>query len=470
MAQDMRTYLADLEAAGELVRVTREVDPDLNMGGLAFQAASRLNKAVLFENISGHPGWKAASYICGSRSKLAVSLGTTSGKFLQELRSRLQKGLTPIRMVDDGPVKEIIMKGSDVDMTRIPFHKMADADAGRYSGSGMHLVKDPETGVRNISLHRNQLQGPNQLGILIAPTRHLHMVYQKYEAMNKPMPVAVVYGHHAAYYLAANYTASYDVDELEVAGSILGEPVEMVKCETIDLEVPAHAEIVVEAEIPPHKRIVEGPFTEHTGYSRAGAGLNPYLEVKCITMRRNAVYYALQGGRPIAESQVLDGAPMEMVLFERLKDVGGFVNLKDVVVPPYVGGAHLVIIQLAPRVEGEVNDVLMAALSSQYIHPRIVIAVDEDVDPHDPQQVFWSLSTRCNPATHTFVVPETKGLTLDASARLVSPPGVFPQIRLGSKMGINACKPPVRLAEEREEHRISVPQGMGEYRIEDFVT
>ncbi|MDO9066000.1 MAG: UbiD family decarboxylase, partial [Chloroflexota bacterium] len=293
-------------------------------------------------------------------------------------------------------------------------------------------------------------------------------IYQKYEAMGKPMPIALAIGHHPALYIAANWTTSFGVDELEIAGSLMGEPVEMVRCKAIDLEAPAWSELIIEGEVPAHERHKEGPFTEHTGLARQGDGMNPFIKVKAITMRHDAIYYALQGGRPIAESQVLDAMPMEIVLYERIKDVGGFVDLKDVVVPPYVGGCHVAFIQLAPTVEGQVNDALMAALSSPYTHPRIVIAVDDDVDPHDPQQVLWSLSTRCDPYEDVFIVKKTKGLILDPTAKLITEPGVFPQIRVGSKMGIDATKPPLMWKEARAAQRISIPMGMDKNDWHDF--
>lgn len=469
MAEDMRSFLQQLEEADLIQHLSKEVDPRTQLGGLAYQIAGQIGKASYFENLKGFPGWKAVSYIHGSRKHLAIGMNTTPREFIPHIRSLMSKGLTPIKMVESGPVQEVVWEGDEVDLFKIPFHQMCDADAGPYNGGNLAIVKDPESGVHNVSLHRLQLQGKQQLGIMMAPTRHMHMIYQKYEAMNKPMPIALALGHHPAYYIAANWTTSFGVDELEIAGTLLGEPVEMVRCKAIDLEAPAYAEIVIEGEVPPHERYPEGPFTEHTGLARSGDGMNPFIRVKAITMRRNPIYYALQGGRPIAESQVLDGLPMEVVLYERIKDVGGFVDLKDVVVPPYVGGCHVAFIQLTPTVEGQVNDALMAALSSPYIHPRIVIAVDDDVDPHDPQQVFWSLSTRCNPHDDVFIINRTKGLILDPTAKLLTPPGVFPQIRLGSKMGIDATKPPLMYKEEREKQRISIPMGADKYDWKDFI-
>ncbi|MDP2727075.1 MAG: UbiD family decarboxylase, partial [Dehalococcoidia bacterium] len=455
--QDLRTYIRDLEEAGELLRIKKELDPRSNLGGLAYQGENKLHKATLFENLKGYPGWRVVSYMCGSRRRLAVALGTTPKDFIRTMSEALERGLIPCKMVADGPVREVIWRGEDADLNRLPLHQHADADAGPYIGGGMGIVKDPETGIRNVSLCRHQLQDRYQLGISVGIMKHTYKIYQKYERMGKPMPIAVVNGHHGIHYLAATWTTAFGIDELEVAGSLMGKPVELVKCETIDLEVPADAEVVIEGEIAPNERALEGPFTEHTGYAKIGGGYNPFIKVKAITKRKDAIYYALQGGRPIAESQLLDGVGREVSLFSRLKDVSGYVDLKDVVFPTYCGGGHVVIVQLAPHVEGIVTDVLMAALSGQYNSPKIAIAVDEDVDPHDPTEVFWSMSTRTNPARDVFVIPNTTAVGLDPSMPLITPKDVFPGVRQGSRMGINATKPSSRIPKEREDLRRSIP-------------
>ncbi len=467
--KDMRTYLDALEQAGELLHIRKEVDPRANLGGLAYAAQNRMQRATMFEDLKGYAGWRAVSYICGSRRRLAIALGCNPETFIPQWSKMLEGGLTPCRAVSDGPVREVIWKGDQVDLNRIPIHRMADADSAPYIGSGMGIVKDPDTGIRNISLHRHQLKDRNKMGIYMFAGRHMDMIYQKYRQRGEPMPIAITIGHHGAYYLAANWTTGFGVDELEIAGTLLGEPVDLVKCETVDMEAPAYAEMVIEGLVDPEYREMEGPFTEHTGYARAGTGMNPVVTVTAITMRHDAIYYALQGGRPVSESQVLDGMPMEVGLYNRLRDVGGYVDLKDVVVPPYAAGAHVVIIQLAPTIEGQVNDVLMAALSSQWIHPKIAIAVDEDVNPHDPTEIMWSLSTRVNPVRDVFVIPNTRGHSLDASMPLLTKLDEYPVIRIGSRMGIDATKPTKRTPQERSWLRRSIPMGLEENKLEDFI-
>ena len=469
MAQDLRSYLDALEKKGELLHIKKEVDVLKNLAGLAWQAENYQNKCTMFHNVKDYPNWRVASYLNGNRNRLAIGINSTPENFIKTWQTLLKKGLTPTKMVGTGPVKEVIMKGDEVDLSKIPIHTMSNLDKGPYIGGGLGIVKDPDTGIRNVSLHRHQLKGKNKLGIMMQPNRHMDMIYQKYEAMDKPMPIVIAPGHHGALYLAANWSTAFGVDELELAGTLLGEPVEMVKCETIDLEAPAYSEIVIEGLVLPKYREEEGPFAEHTGYARTGGGLNPVVEVTAITMRKDAIYYALQGGRPIAESQVLDGMPMEVVLMDRLRSVGGYVDLHDVVAVPSAGGCHILVIKMTPRQEGQVRSVLMAALSSEYIHNKIAIAVDDDINPHDMQDVMWSISTRCNPAKDVFIIPDTLGHTLDASLELISQTGLGAGIRMGSKMGIDSTKPSTRTPDARDFFTRSLPMGLDKYLLKDFI-
>jgi len=470
MAEDLRSFLKLLQKENEVVTIAREVDPRTNLAALAWQGENRLGKATFFTNLSGFSGWQAVSYAEASRKRLALAIGTEPKNFIPAFREILKKGPTPKEPQSDGPVKEMVQTGPDVDLNRLPIHVMSNLDAGPYIGSGMLVARDPETGRQNVTLHRNQLKGKDRLGILMHPGRHTDLIYKKYEAANEPMPVAIVIGHHALYYLASTWTFPFGVDEFEMAGTFLGEPVPTVKCETQDLDVPANAEIIIEGYIPPFEREEEGPFAEHTGYARAGSGRNPFIRVTAVTRRKDAIYYALQGGKPIASSQILDALPQEVVIFERIKDVGGFVDLKDVVCLPCAGGSHIVVVQFTPKIQGEPKDVLMAALSTPYIHQKIAIAVDDDVDPHNEKELFWSLSTRVNPETDVFIIPGTHGHHLDASLPLLTKPGEYPQIRRGSVMGIDATKPPTTLPEDRDFFTRSHPQGSDRFDIEDFIS
>ena len=469
MPKDLRSFMRELEVAGELLRIDQEVDPKTNLGGLAWQGENWLNKATYFTNLKGYPNWTAISYAEASRRRLALGLGTIPREFIPTMRELLKKGPTPKQPVATGPVKDKIFTGDKVNLAHLPIHVMSNMDAGAYIGGGMGIIRDPDTGIQNVSLHRHQVKGKNRLGVLMHPGRHMDMIYRKYEQRNEPMPIALAIGHHPAYYLCTCWTFPFGVDEFEMAGTFLGEAVRTVKGETVDLDIPADAELVIEGYIPPHEREMEGPFAEHTGYARAGSGFNPYLVVTAVTRRNDAIYYALQGGKPIASSQILDGLPMEVVIYERIKDVGGFVNVHDVVAIPSAGGSHIIVVQITPKIQGEARDVASAVLSSPYLHPKIAIVVDDDIDPHDIKEVIWSLSTRVNPQRDIFIIPDTHGHHLDASLPLITPPGTFPQIRRGSKMGIDATKPPLTEPDARDEFTRAHAMGSDKFDIRDFL-
>ncbi len=467
--KDLREFLALLDREGEFAHIRKPVNPHKNMGALAWQGENHLGKATWFHNLEGHPGWQAVSYAETSRKRLALALGTTVRGFIPHMRELLKKGPTPTVSVPTGPVKDVIIKGDDVDLTKLPFHIMYEEDGGPYIGGGIGIIRDPETGELNAALHRHQIFGPKEMGIYMVPSRHTDLAYQKATRANKPLPFALVLGVHPALILCSCWTFPKEVYELEMAGTFLERPVEMVRCETVDLEVPADAELVLEGYIVPGEMREEGPFTEHTGYARAGAGKNPYIKITAITHRKDPIYYALQGGKPIASSQVLDALPQEIVIWERIKDVGGLVQLKDVVSLPYAGGSHIIVVQFTPRIEGEVTDVLLAALSSPYIHPKIAIAVDDDIDPHDPKELFWSLSTRVDPQRDVFIIPGTHGHPLDASLELITTKLEHPQVRRGSRMGIDATKPPTRRVDDRDYFTRSVPRGWETTRVQDWI-
>jgi 2,5-furandicarboxylate decarboxylase 1 len=400
-----------------------------------------------------------------NRQTQAVALGTTPQNVVPFLADMFDLRPTPCTIVDDGPVKEKKLIGERADLYDIPICIHSEGDGGRYIGSGMCITKDPETGLRNVACLRMQVKGPRKTGLMMVP-RHTFMHYEKYQGMGKPMPMAVAIGHHPLYEIATNYCTTYGVDELELAGSFLGKSAELVRCETIDLEAPAHAEMIMECEVLPNVREQEGPFGEFQGYMGTGDGLNQVVEVKAITMRHDAIFRHLQATN-ISDHHALVALPMEARLYKELKDVEGYIDLKDVHVP-YWGGCFLTIIQMTPHFEGQAKDVLLAGMSSSYLHPKVVVAVDEDVNIYDPREVMWAISTRVNPTTDVITVAGTRNHPMDPSVPQLLAPGGRWQ-RVGGKMGIDATKPSTSFPERRRVFDRVVPKGHGTVKLSDFV-
>ena len=454
--QDMRSWIDELESRNELIRIDKPVDPLTEMGSLLYQSRE---KALLFENLPND--WRSLGQAPANVRHAAIAFGATEETVVPLVAERLGACIRPV-MVDDGPVKEVKLDKGDFDLTQMPVHVAGQRDGGPVIGSGLVISKDPNTGARNLSFHRLQIKGPNKTGILLYP-RHTWKNYVKYQERNEPMPVAVMIGHHPLIYAAAATTAAYGTDELEIAGGYLDEAVRLVKCETVDLEVPADAEIVLEGHIPPHIREDEGPFSEFQDYYITGTGQNPIVEFQHMTRRADAIFKNLQNGSEM-EGCVFHKIPMSATIFRRLSTVGGGPNLHNVMALPGIFGLA---VQMTPRYYGEGKNLLMAALSSEYQHPKLAIAVDADVDIFNHSELLWALSTRVDPDRDVVIIPGTHNHAMDAALPELGAPGTPLWQRFGSKILIDATIPPPADAEARDQFERIRPINP-QLRLEDF--
>ena len=463
--QSIRGYLQALEAADELVRFDKPVDPKANLTAIGWKTYDRLGKASLFTNPTGYDGWRVANQIITDRRKWGIALGVAEEDVVRTFNERVQNPLATVEVDKaSAPVKQIVEIGAEADLTRIPAAWTSEADPGPFFASGMAIIKDPDTGVRNMSIHRQQVLGPDRTGYLICPRQALR-IYQKYQARGEAMPVAVTIGAHPAIYFASSYTAAYGTDELTVAGALLGEAVRMVKCETVDLEVPAEAEIVLEGEIPPEETTVEGPFGEGSG-GYAMEGRTQVFKLKAMTRRRDPIFYAMQCGAPMTDTQALVATAIDMLLWQHLERVEGGLDLLDVRCQG-IAGLMAVIIKLRPRVEGQAKTALLASLSGPQMHPKLAIAVDEDIDASDLRQVFWSLTTRVHAERDVIKIPNARTWSLDNVSDIV--PGQSPMHRIGTKWLIDATKPAAGLPEARTAFDGAMPLNYDKVDLADFL-
>ncbi len=461
MTRDMRTWIADLEAAGELLRIRRPVDPRTEIGALLYQSRER---ALLFEEIAGHPGWRALGQAPANLRHAALAFGVPLAELVPTLARLMGERVRPVT-ASNAPVKDVVRTGDAVDIQELPAHVAGARDAGPFIASGLGVTRDPDTGRRNVSFHRLQVKGPRKTGALFVP-RHAFRNFQKYEAQGEAMPIAFFIGHHPAYYAAGATTGPYGMDELEVAGAYLGEPAPLVRCETVDLEVPADAEIVLEGRVLPGLREEEGPFSEFADYYVAGTGRNPVIEYTGLTMRHDAIFKAIQNGSEV-EGCVFHRVPMAATLFRRLGSVAGFVDLRNVRILPGIFG---VVVQMVPRFEGEATQVLMAALSGEYLHPKIAIAVDDDIDVYSDWEILWSLTTRVDPDRDVVRIPGVRGHPMDPSLEERGDAGTPAWHRVGGKMLIDATRPPTCRAAERAAFERIKPPNHERVRLADYLT
>ena len=464
--QSYRSHLRALEAAGELVRFTKVVDPERNMSAIEWKTYAELGKSSLFTDIAGHPGWRACSQILADRRKWALGLDIPEANFLAEIAQRMKRPIGSTRVAaDQAPVKEVKLVGAAASLEDLPAMVVSARDAGRFIPSGITFVKDPDTGVGNLSLHRQQIKSRDRTGFVMLP-RHARRIYDKYSARGLPMPVAIAIGVHPAIWLGAGYTTGPGVDELSLAGGLLGESIRTVRCETVDLDVPAEAEIILEGEIAPGDYLEpEGPFGEVTG-TYPDAGQAHVFRLKAITRRRDAIYYALHCGFPPTDTQSTTGLGIELATIEHLRNVDGGLDLLDVRLLT-VSGLMTLVLKIRPRFEGQAKTALMAALAGPYQQPKMAIAVDDDIDASDLRQIMWSLATRVHPDRDLVTIPFTRVWGLDNASPVV--PGVEAFQRLGTKWMIDATKPAVTLPVQRARFDKALPPNFDSVNLSDFL-
>lgn len=463
--QSIRTFLANLEQQGEMIRFNKEVDPLANMAAVEWKAYNELGKSSLFTNIKGHEGWQACSQILADRRKWSIGLGIEEEALLETVSARLRAPVGTVAVPRAAaPVKEVVLVGVDADLGDVPAMITSEKDGGRFLASGMAIVKDPETGVRNMSIHRQQIMGRDRTGFLMLH-RQARRIYDLYCARGEAMPVAMVFGVHPAIFFGSAYTTRFGVDELELSGGLLGEGVRMVDCETIDLEVPAEAELVIEGEVLPGRLEPEGPFGEVPG-TYAQQGHAEVFEVKAITRRRDPVFYAIHCGFPVTDTQQTTALGIEIATREHLRNVEGGLDLRDVRCVT-AAGLMMLVLKLRPRVEGQAKTALMAALSGPYLHPKLAIAVDDDIDASDLRQVMWSMTTRVHAEKDVTLIPNTRVFPLDNVSPVVE--GQDSLHRIGTKWMIDATMPAPTQVEARARFERAIPKNFDSVALEDFL-
>jgi len=443
--KSMREWLEVLEPAGLLRRVKREVRLEHELAALGKKADGRF--ALLFENVKG-ARMPVVAGLASSREMFARALAVRSDKVVERFAAAQDapRGcITVSRAV--APVKEVV--DLDVDLRKLPIPVHHEKDGGAYITAGVLLAQDPRTGIGNLSIHRLQVLGPNRLGILILP-RHLSHFHRAAEEAGKPLEVAIAIGLDPILLLASQAITPLGVDERTIASALYAEPLELVRGETVDLDVPAHAEIVLEGKLLPKAREIEGPFGEYPKYY-GPASPKPIVEVTAVTTRRSPIY------------QTIVPATMEHLLLGSLPREGGMLRVIRGAVPNTInvhltpGGTcrYHAVISIDKRNEGEAKNAMFAAFSSSQEVKRVVV-VDKDVDIFDPIDVEWAIATRFQAGRDLVVVERALGNKLDPS----SDDGI------SDKMGLDATVP--HGADPFRFERIRIP-GESDIQLEKYL-
>ncbi len=310
--EDLRSFIAVLEAEGELLRIPIEVDWEYELGGWIRKSVDMRPKgpALLFENIKGYsPEQRVFSCGVDSYPRFALALGlpktTHPREIIDVFRERLKKPISPT-IVGTGPVKENILIGRDVDLYRFPVPIFSPRDGGRYIGTWCGIIsKSPDSRTANSGMYRVMVHDRTSAGIGFLPFSHLGYHYSLSERANKPLELAIVIGADEVVSMVAAMGFPHDRDEMHYAGALREAPVKLVKCETVDLEVPANAEIVIEGVLLPRQRRPEGPFSEHTGYHGGPVRMRPIFQVTAILHRNDPISRVCMSGKPSNESHSL---------------------------------------------------------------------------------------------------------------------------------------------------------------------
>jgi len=406
--KDIRDFIARCEEEEMLHRIKAEVDWDLELSHIAKLNEERRGPALLFENVKGYTSPVLTS-ACTTTERLALIMGMDRKSTLVDImREWVNKGgnKIPPKWVESGPCKENVMKGNEVDLTRFPAPKFYPLDGGRYFGTAHFVItKDPDTGWVNLGTYRLQLLDESTLGTQFIKGKHADIMLKKYAERKEPMPVAAVVGCDPLLFLMGAARLSAFESEYDLAGSIRGEPIEVVKGETVDLPIPATAEIVVEGEVDPEDFKPEGPFGEYTGYY-SGVGANPrnYIKVNCVTFRNNPIFWSTTVGRAVTDTHMTMALTYGATLWQQLETMR-IPGLKAVYCPPEGSGRFLAIISVKQMYPGHSIQVGTAAISTEMgaYGLKTVIVVDEDIDPWDLPRVLLALSFRFQPARAEFI-------------------------------------------------------------------
>lgn len=388
-------------------------------------------KAVWFR-AAGPERAEVAGNVMGSRRRLALALGTDEQGFPAKLREGIAHPIAPVEIpASDAPVQEVVLTGAEADMAKLPVHLQHALDGAPYVSAGIDFARDPATGLTNIGCRRLMLRGPRSAGIDLNAPSDLRAVYQRAVEKGEKLPIAFAVGSHPADFLAA-LAVTPPVDEIHVMGGVRGAPVPVVKARTVDLLVPADAEMVLEGYLDPRGLVEpEGPYGEYIGYY----GLlkkNPVFHLTAITRRRDALFQSVTiGGRLIGRTDTaqLGAAKTEAAIWTAL--------LQAIREPVAVcctgssGGMYNVRVSLKQRYPGEARNAISAVFSST-ADVKHVIVVDEDVDVFSDEQVDWALATRFQADRDLVIASGFRAVPLDPS---------LAGSRTGAKAGFDCTKP-----------------------------
>jgi 4-hydroxy-3-polyprenylbenzoate decarboxylase len=450
MARDLRGFIKQLEQRGQLRRISAPVDSDLEIAEIATRMLQRGGPGLLFENVKGSP-YPVAINLMGTVQRVCYAMNMEAPQELESLGKKLALLYQPrppkkiSQAIDLGKVlfdvikakpdrdlfpacQQIVLKDDEVDLTKLPLLRVYPGDANKVMTLGLMITKDPETKIVNVGVYRLQLQSKNTMTVqwlsVRGATRHL----RKAAAMGKNLEVAIALGVDPLVIMAAATPLPVDLSEWLFAGIYGGQGIHLAKCKTVDLEVPADSEIVLEGTITPGETGVDGPAGDHMGYYGGVNEKAPLIHFNCMTHRKDPIYLTTFSGRPPKEDAMMAIALNRIytpILRQQVPEIIDFF------LPMEALSYKAAVISIDKAYPGQARRAALAFWSAlpQFTYTKFVIVVDKDINIRDPRAVVWAITSKVDPARDVFILPDNPFDSLDFATEK---PG------LGSRMGIDA--------------------------------
>ncbi|MFC2020033.1 UbiD family decarboxylase [Chloroflexota bacterium] len=468
MGKDLRQFLQMAKEAGPdyYVEASKPLSPKYEVCVLQQKlAAARRFPALYCPQIEGSK-LPLVSGLFGSYELLGLAMDVTPQRLRDEGRNvileeymKRRHNLKPTREVSakEAPVQEVVLRGKDIDLGLLPIIHHYELNPTKYSTISMTLSKDPDTGTPNVGIYRQEVKGKDRIACMMTPTKIKHGIHiaNRYAELGKPMEVVAVIGHHPALAIASTGPHPLEEDELEVAGALLDEPLEVVRGVSVDLPVPAWAEIAIEGTIDPTYRETDGPFSEYNGYY--GSSKPCYvIEITAITMRKDAIYNNLDPGH--SEHIGVSQLSYESMIYDAVRSVVPTIRAAHTG-PSGQCGQHFTYISIRKRNSTDGKLAGLAALCTPLV--KIAVVVDEDIDIYNDQEVLWAIGNRVRGELDIDVIPRMPTSVLNPAARDESGLG---KGNMDAKILIDATEP------EGFATRVMPPKGLwNSMRLEDYL-
>ena len=410
--KDLRQFIKACEENEDIAIIKDEVDWDLEIGAITRRTFDLQGHAVHFEKVKGFPaGYRFFSGMVSTYGRYALALGLPMKSQVKDIirayYERIKKPIAPV-IVQSGSCKQNKMEGDNIDIEKFPTPKWNQRDGGKFIGTfGCVVTKDPENGWINMGVYRMMIHDSKSTGMFIVPAQHIGYHFKKYKNLNRPMPAAVAIGVDPVVVLASCGRYPFNISEFDMAGALRQEPLQLVKCETLDLEVPAESEIVLEGYVDPNRLLKEGPFGEYIGYNAGGIQERPVFEVKCVTYRDNPINTGTLEGKPIVEDHLIMSIGNSALSRKALIDDIGIPAVVDVAYHPWSPSNHLVVIATDGNPYPGHDKHVASALWGTKVGAGAdwVVIVNKDIDITNLNEVVWAMCTRCSPDRDITIIP-----------------------------------------------------------------